>query len=150
MSVTCSALSNSRATCSAGFYVTDNSGSGQSDTCTACVDQTGCATHGSVCSSAEGHETEMECQTASSGYFVSGGGVATECSDMSDVPSVSSCESCTSALSSGCGSGTCASGFHTYSSSSQTCEHLQNILTIRFQGIQSNTSIQDLPQEIDF
>ena len=100
--------------------MTDNSAGGSSDTCTACTAQVGCGTSGSGCSTVAGHTATLECLLASTGYFVSSG-VMYPCSDMSAVVSVASCQVCTDASFAGCSDGTCARGYHTYTSSAQSC-----------------------------
>ena len=103
-SYTCSTAANSRVSaCSDGFNAVAG-GSTTLDVCSECDDQAGCATHGSVCSSADGHETEKECQTASPGYFVSGG-IATQCTAIENALSVTC-----SALSNS--RATCSPGFY--------------------------------------
>lgn len=68
--VTCTDGNNSSATCNDGFHRTENSVSGQSDTCNQCTAQTGCETSGTTCSTAAGHETELICLTAGTGYSI--------------------------------------------------------------------------------
>ena len=73
VTVSCVGPSNTRASCAAGYYHTDNSGRATSDSCTACSSQPGCLVDSPACLST-GDTSVLGCSVPEAGYYLVGSG----------------------------------------------------------------------------
>lgn len=114
--------------CAVGFHTYDSTAN---QTCTQCTDVSYAASDaGYTCTSA----MNSRVSACTERYFVhAANSVSTSdrcelCSDMSLRPSVDRCLRCTDDTTESCIRGVCATGFHTYESSTQTCTRCTEVV----------------------